>query len=109
MKELTLQEQYILLSINQLKEAAYLLNIRDHIKQITGKEFALGTIYVPLERLRRLGYLNTRIEKPAPKVGGRSIKYYGLTKAGISALSHMKSIHDQLWLGFTTAPKIKKA
>jgi len=92
-----------------LKDEAYLLSIRDHIKQITGKEFALGTIYVPLERLRRLGYLNTRIEKPAPKVGGRSIKYYGLTKTGILALSHMKSIHDQLWLGFIKATSAKKS
>jgi DNA-binding PadR family transcriptional regulator len=103
MKELTMQEQYILLSINQLKDDAYLLNIRDHIKNATGTEFALGTIYVPLERLHRLGYLNTRVEKPAPRVGGRSTKYYSLTESGQIALSRMKKIHDRLWIGFVDA------
>lgn len=101
MKELTLHEQFILLSIHQLKEEAYLLNIRDHIKEITGRELALGTIYVPLERLRRLGFLSTRVEKPAPRVGGRSIKYYRLTTAGVLILDQMKRIHDQLWTGFS--------
>ena len=100
MKELTLQEQYILLTILQLKEEAYLLNIRDHIRKITGKELALGTIYVPLERLKRMGYLNVRVVKPAPRVGGRSIKYYSLNKAGFRALSQMKKIQDRLWNHF---------
>ena len=103
MKELTLHEQYILLTILQLKKEAYLLNIRDCIKEVTGKELALGTIYVPLERLKRLGYLSVRVEKPAPRVGGRSIKYYSLTKAGFRALSQMKKIQDRLWIYFAEA------
>lgn len=103
MKELTLQEQYILLTILQLKEEGYLLNIRDHLKKITGKELALGTIYVPLERLKRLGYLSVRVVKPAPRVGGRSIKYYRLTKSGFNALSQMKKIQDRLWVHFAEA------
>lgn len=103
MKELTLHEQYILLTILQLKEEAYLLNIRDCIKAATGKELALGTIYVPLERLKRLGYLSVRIVKPAPRVGGRSIKYYRLTKEGFRALSQMKKIQDRMWIHFVEA------
>ena len=54
MKELTLIEQYILLSILQLEKNAYLVTIREHIKNITGKDMAIATIYVPLERLSRL-------------------------------------------------------
>ena len=107
MKELTLQEQYILLTILQLKEEAYLLNIRDRIKEVTGRELALGTIYVPLERLKRLGYLNVRVVKPAPRVGGRSIKYYRLTMEGFRALSQMKKIQDRLWVHFAEATPIK--
>ena len=55
MKELTLIEQYILLSTFQLEKNAYLVTIREHIKNITGKDMAIATIYVPLERLNRLG------------------------------------------------------
>ena len=100
MKELTLQEQYILLSVFHLKDGAYLLSIRDHIKAITGKELAIGTIYVPLERLRRLGYLKSRVAKPSPKVGGRSTKFYRLTESGTQALMDSKRRQDRLWEGF---------
>jgi len=101
MKDLTFSEQYILLSICQLKGESYLIPIRDHIKKLTGKDLAIGTIYVPLERLRRMGYLATRNEKPLPRVGGRSIKYYKLTSEGIKVLTEMKRIQDRLWKGFS--------
>lgn len=100
MKELTLQEQYILLSVFHLKDDAYLLSIRDFISGITGKEPAIGTIYVPLERLRRLGFLSARVAKPSPKVGGRSTKFYRLTKHGTEALKDSKRKQDRLWKGF---------
>jgi DNA-binding PadR family transcriptional regulator len=100
MRELTQQEQNILLSVFHLKEKAYLLAIRDHIKDITGKEQAIATIYVPLERLARLGFLKTTLIKPEPKVGGRSVKYYRLTESGTAVLTEMKRIQDRLWLGF---------
>lgn len=100
MKELSHQEQSILLSVIHLKEGACLLGIRDRIQRVTGTEYALGTIYVPLERLRRMGYLSARLVKPAPKVGGRSTKFYTLTRSGREALNRIKIIQDRLWLGF---------
>jgi DNA-binding PadR family transcriptional regulator len=101
MKELTMIEQHILLSIFQLHKNAYLVTIREHIKNITGKDMAIATIYVPLERLSRLGYLSTRLVKPAPRVGGRAIKYYRLTQAGIRTLDEMKRIQERFWVGYS--------
>ncbi len=101
MKELTMIEQHILLSIFRLEKNAYLVTIRDHIKDITGKDMAIATIYVPLERLSRLGYLSTRMDKPAPRVGGRAIKYYRLTRAGSQALDEMKRIQEHFWQGYS--------
>lgn len=102
-KELTLIEQYILLTVLQLKNKANLINIRDRINEISGKESAIGTIYVPLERLDRLGYLHSNLVKPAPKAGGRSVRYYSLTQSGFQALSSIKSVQDRLWKGFSGA------
>jgi len=101
MKALTQLEEHILLSVFHLQENAYLITIRDFITKNTGKELSIGTIYVPMERLRRKGYLSTRIVKPAPKVGGRSVKYYHLTKEGMANLEKMKKVHDRMWWGFS--------
>lgn len=108
MKELTLPEQHILLSIYHLKEGAYLLSIRDFIKERTGKEFAIGTIYVPLERLRRLGYLKVKVSKPSPKVGGRSTKYYRMTETGFRVLHETKMKNDLLWSDFPQTSSLRK-
>ena len=100
MKELTLPEQHILLAVFHLKKGAYLLSIRDFIKELTDKEFAIGTIYVPLERMRRLGYLSVTVSKPSSKVGGRSTKYYHLTESGFQVLHETKKKHERLWIDF---------
>ena len=103
MKALTRLEEHILLSVFHLKENAYLITVRDFIKENTGKELSIGTMYGPLERLRRGGYVSTRIVKPAPKAGGRSVKYYRVTKEGFESLEEMKKVHDRMWWGFSEA------
>ena len=108
MKSLTQLEQHILLAIFHLKDNAYLITIREFLKDKTGKNHAIATIYVPLERLRKLGYLDTVAGGPSPKVGGRSIKYYQLTKAGFCVLREMKKINDRIWLGFPEGAPLEK-
>jgi DNA-binding PadR family transcriptional regulator len=100
MKSLTRQEEQILLAINHLNKDAYLVNIRDKLKDITGKYFDVGTIYVPLKRLNNAGYLETYLGKPTSFRGGKAIKYYKLTVLGFEALSELKKVQDKLWEGF---------
>ena len=100
MKPLTRQEEYILLSVFYLQENAYLITIRDHLKNYTGKKLAIGTIYVPIDRLRRQGYLSSRIGEPKARAGGRSIKYYDLTDKGVEALKEIRKVHDLMWNDF---------
>jgi len=108
MKSLTQLEQDILLAIFHLKDNAYLITIKEFLKDKAGKNHAIATIYVPLERLRKLGYLGTDTGGPSPKVGGRSIKYYHLTKAGFCVLTEMKNINARMWLNFPEGVLIEK-
>ena len=99
MKSLTRQEEQILLVIYHLNDNAYLVNIRDMIKDITGKYFDVGTIYVPLKRLNKNGYLGTHIGEPTSIRGGKAIKYYRLTNKGYEALAEVKMVQEKLWDG----------
>ena len=101
MKSLTRQEVLILLSIVHLKDEAYLVSIRKHLKKITGKDWSMGAVYVPLDRLRRLGYLDTRIGRPQAKLGRKNVNYYHLTKKSIKALAEIKQVNEQAWFGFS--------
>ena len=100
MKSLTQLEQFIMLAIFHLRDNAYLISIREFLNNHIKKNYSIATIYVPLERLRKSGYLDTATGGSSPKVGGRSIKYYHLTKQGIRVLGETKKINDRMWLGF---------
>jgi len=102
MKVFTKKEEQILLSIYHLKDKAYLIPIREEIKKYTGKEYSVGTIYAPLNRLHVYGYLTTYSEKPDTATGGKPIKYYRLTKRGYAALGALKNQNEMMWKGFKT-------
>lgn len=104
MKTLTRPEEQILLTIYHLQDKAYLVNIRDRLKEITGKYLDVGTIYVPLKRLDHKGYLETYYGQPSAVRGGKAIKFYKLTVKGYKALAEMKRIQEQLWKGVVLPP-----
>ncbi len=99
MKLLTQQEELILLAVYKLNEESSLLNVRKMLNQISRKQWSISSIYVPLDRSRRNGYLTTSIGEPEAKRGGKAIKYYQLTRDGLKALAEIKSIQDTMWDG----------
>ena len=102
MVSLTRQEEQIMLVIHHLGNKAYLVNIRTSLKELTGKYVDVGTIYVPLRRLHRRGYLKETLGEPTAMRGGKAIKYYSITAKGYEALTEAKRIQDRLWEGFVT-------
>jgi PadR family transcriptional regulator PadR len=102
MKVFTKKEEQILLAIYHLKNEAYLIPIREKIKEFTGKYFSVGTIYVPLNRLHAYDYLAAYVQKPDSSIGGKPIKYYKLTKRGLAALAALEKQNQLMWEGFKT-------
>ena len=105
MRTLTRQEEQILIAIYHLNEQAYLVNIREKLKEITGKYLDVGTINKPLKRLNMQEYLDVVYGDPTPVRGGKRIKYYQLTNKAYKALEEVKSVHDKMWQNVTLQPK----
>ena len=97
---LTRQEEQILLVIHSLKDKAYLVSIREKLKEFTGKYLDVGTIYVPLKRLYKKGYLESHLGEPSAIRGGKAIKYYTLSDTGYQALMELKKVQEKLWEEF---------
>lgn len=97
---LTKQEELFLLAIFRIRKDAYLVNIREHLKKHTGKEWAFGSLYITLEKLCRKDYVINRIGVPTSSQGGKAVKYYDLTKEGVRILKENKSLHDKMWKEF---------
>jgi len=99
MEELTRKEEQMMLAVHFLKDDAILNTIRKRIKEYTGKDYSLGTIYVPLNRLHMNGYLKSTQKKVSGS--NKPVRYYSVTSKGIDALSNLKENTDRMWEDFT--------
>ena len=94
-------DEIIMLAVWKLEDNAYGVTIADMLTRISGKQWVLGGIYVPLERLEKKGYLNSSLGKSTKKRGGRSKRLYRLTKHGLNALITTKSVEQTIWDGIS--------
>lgn len=99
MKLLSRAEEYVLLAVWRLKGNAYTLSILDQVSEVTGYKWQIGAIYVPLEKLRKKGYLRKTKGEPTSERGGRSKFLYDLTDTGKKALKEIKEVQEAAWAG----------
>lgn len=97
MKLLTRAEEYVLLAIWRLQKDAYSILIQKQIHVISGEKWSLGTIYAPLERLEKRGYIQSYHSEATPERGGRQRRIYELTRDGKKALLRIKNVHETFW------------
>jgi PadR family transcriptional regulator PadR len=103
MSFLSKADELILLIILRLKDNAYGVTIRQRIEKETKKLYGYGTLYSALDQLQRKEYVNKTIGEPSPERGGRSKKFYTLTKKGLEALKYEQKLRNSLWDGVTEA------
>ena len=72
MKLLTRAEEFVLLAVWRLQNEAYSIPIRKQISEITGRNWSLGAIYMPLERLVKKDYLGSHLSDSTPERGGKT-------------------------------------
>jgi len=101
MNLLTKQEELLMLALFRIEEDAYLVNIRDHLIENAGKDWAFGSIYMSLEKLRKKGYVRSHMGTSSASRGGKAIKYYELSREGIRILTETKKLYDKMWKEFS--------
>ncbi|MFC1555652.1 PadR family transcriptional regulator [candidate division KSB1 bacterium] len=97
---LTRNEELVLLTILKLDENAYLITIRDFLKEHIGRDLSFGTLYVLLRRLRKSRYVDTVDGEATAKRGGKAIQYYRIAESGIDALKRIQELNDVMWEDF---------
>ena len=97
MNLLTRAEEMILLSIWKLQDEAYSIPIRSMVSEITGEEWSLGSIYMPLDRLSKNGLVESYLSDTTPERGGRHKRIYSLTDSGKKALIRIRRVQKDFW------------
>ena len=99
MRLLTRAEEFILLAVWRLQDEAYSIPIRKQISEITGRNWSLGAVYMPLERLVKKDYLDSYLSETTPARGGRHKRIYRLTQEGKRALIRIREVQQAMWSG----------
>ena len=105
MELLTKLEEMVLIAVLRLEDKAYGISVYNHIVELTGNDVSVSSVYFPLERLVRKGYLQTSMGEPTAKRGGMSKRYYKLTKAGVKTLQENRSLNETVWKGVSNIIK----
>ncbi len=92
-------ELYVMLAVARLGEKCYGAAIRREIEERTARPVSIGAVYATTARLEDKGFLAHRISDPLPIKGGRSRKYYTLTKSGTDAVRHSAQMLNRMMTG----------
>lgn len=90
-------EELVLLTIANLSDQAYGVNILESIGERTNRKLSLGALHSTLSRLEEKGFITSYLGEPTATRGGRRKRYFELSQSAIVALNDMKSLRDDLW------------
>lgn len=99
MKELTMSQLILLLSVWRLEGDAYGVTIRKELARVTGRKYPYGTLYSLLDQLHKKGFVAKSTGGPTNKRGGRRKILYHVTQAGREALRTTRQLQDVIWEG----------
>jgi DNA-binding PadR family transcriptional regulator len=76
------------------------------LEKRTGRPVAQAAVFIALGRLEKKGLVTSRLDEPK---GGRTRRYFKLTRQGLAAVKAHRDEHSRLWQGFSRLVKSLKA
>ena len=92
-------ELLVLLALMRVGDDAYGVPISEAIEESSGREVAIGSVYITLERLERKGFVASRLGEPTAERGGRAKTYFRVTANGLRAVRQAQRTLVNLWNG----------
>lgn len=78
-------------------EDAYGVRIAEEIRERTGREVSIGSLYRSLRRLEARGFLSSEVGEPTGERGGRAKRYYRVEAQGLDAFRRAtRDVHSLL-------------
>jgi PadR family transcriptional regulator PadR len=90
-------ELLVLLALIRLGDDAYGVPISEAIEESSGRDVALGSVYITLERLEEKGLVSAKLGEPTPERGGRAKTYFRITAKGLREVRQAQRTLMSLW------------
>ena len=92
-------ELLVLLALIRLGDDAYGVPISDAIEHSSGREVAIGSVYITLDRLVEKGFVSSKLGEPTAERGGRAKTYFRITARGLREVRQAQRTLTTLWSG----------
>jgi len=92
-------ELLVLLALIRIGDEAYGVPISEAIEESSGKDVAMGSVYITLERLGQKGLVSSRLGEPTAERGGRAKTYFRITAKGLCEVRQARRTLMNLWQG----------
>jgi PadR family transcriptional regulator PadR len=89
-------ELLVLLALIRLGDEAYGVPISEAIEESSGRNVALGSVYITLERLENKGFVSSALGEPTAVRGGRAKTYFRIT-GGLREVRQAQRTLIKLW------------
>ena len=90
-------EELVLLTVAHMRGEAYGAAITQDIKSRTGRIVVLSAVHVALYRLEEKGLVISSVGGATAERGGRRKRLFAVTAYGISLLSEIRQVREELW------------
>jgi DNA-binding PadR family transcriptional regulator len=100
---LTKLEELFMLAVFHHEGPASLVDIREYLLERTGKDWAIASLYIALDKLKKKGFVKSFKGEPKNVRGGKALRYYLMTERGIQALKKTWNIQQGLWKDFISS------
>ena len=92
-------ELLVLLALIRLGDGAYGVPIGQAIQESSGRNVALGSVYITLERLETRGLVTSERGEPTAVRGGRAKTFFRITAQGLREVRQARRTLVRLWQG----------
>jgi len=82
-------EQLVLMAMMRLGADAYGVSLRQDIESRTGRTISAGALYTALDRMKKRGFVTSRLGEPTPTRGGKRKRLYTVLPPGERALARV--------------------
>jgi DNA-binding PadR family transcriptional regulator len=100
---LTKLEELFMLTIFYHNRPVNLMDIREYLLDKTDKDWAIASLYIALDKLKKKGFVKSFKGEPKHVRGGKALRYYLVTEKGIQALDEAWKMQEDMWKDFISS------
>ncbi|MFY0627590.1 MAG: helix-turn-helix transcriptional regulator [Reichenbachiella sp.] len=90
-------EEIVLLLVAAQHDQAYGLSITNAIENDLKRSVKMSSVHTALYRLEEKGYVESRVGGATSERGGRSKRFFTITKSGKAAILEYKEARNLIW------------